>query len=79
VVGPLEAPETRALAGEVWRRPGANTVLAVAAPDDIQAPATVELLRDRTIQDGRAAAYVCERFVCKLPVTEPNALAEQLS
>jgi uncharacterized protein YyaL (SSP411 family) len=79
VVGPLEAQETRALADEVWRRPGANTVLAVAAPGDIQAPATVELLRDRTIQGGRSTAYVCERFVCKLPVTEPNALAEQLS
>ena len=79
VVGPLEAPETRALAGEVWRRPGANTVLAVAAPDDTQAASTVELLRDRTLQEGRAVAYVCERFVCKLPVTEPTALAEQLT
>jgi uncharacterized protein YyaL (SSP411 family) len=39
----------------------------------------VELLRDRTLQEGRAVAYVCERFVCKLPVTEPTALAEQLT
>ncbi|HEY2803875.1 MAG TPA: thioredoxin domain-containing protein [Actinomycetota bacterium] len=79
VVGPLETPQTRALAGEVWRRPGANTVLAVAAPDDGEAAGTVELLRDRTMRDGRAAAYVCERFVCELPVTDPEALAEQLS
>jgi uncharacterized protein YyaL (SSP411 family) len=79
VVGPLDAPETRALAREVWRRPGANTVLAVAAPDDAHSADAVELLRDRVVQDGRAAAYVCERFVCKLPVAEPDALAEQLS
>jgi uncharacterized protein YyaL (SSP411 family) len=79
VLGPLEAPETRALASKVWRRPGTNTVLAVAAPDDGGAAGAVELLRDRTVQDGRATAYVCERFVCKLPVTDPEALAEQLS
>jgi uncharacterized protein YyaL (SSP411 family) len=36
------------------------------------------LLRDRTTVDGRPAAYVCENFGCRLPVTEPSALAEEL-
>jgi uncharacterized protein len=79
VVGPVDAPETRALVAEVWTRPGTNTVLAVADPGDAEATEAVELLRDRPMTDGRATAYVCERFVCKLPVSEPEALAEQLS
>ncbi|MEA2271773.1 MAG: uncharacterized protein QOI98_481 [Solirubrobacteraceae bacterium] len=35
---------------------------------------TVPLLKDRPPIDGRPAAYVCERFVCKRPVTDPGEL-----
>jgi len=38
-----------------------------------------ELFEGRTLRDGRAAAYFCERFVCALPVAEPAALAELLA
>jgi uncharacterized protein YyaL (SSP411 family) len=55
-----------------------NIVLAVAAPDDAIAVGTVPLLRDRAARDRRATAYVCERFTCKLPVTDPSSLREQL-
>jgi uncharacterized protein len=45
-----------------------HLVLAGGAADG------VPLLQDRTPVDGRPAAYVCEHFVCKAPVTEPEEL-----
>jgi uncharacterized protein YyaL (SSP411 family) len=38
----------------------------------------VPLLADRRPVDGRAAAYVCERFACQAPVTDPDTLAALL-
>ena len=36
------------------------------------------LLADRAERDGRATAYVCQRFACQLPVTDADALRAQL-
>ena len=79
IIGDPTATATLALAAvvtnEVYRP---NIVLAVAAPDDELAARTIPLLRDRVAQDGLATAYVCERFTCKLPVTDLASLREQL-
>ncbi len=79
IVGDPNEGSTRSLAGEVWRRFLPTTVLAVAGPDDEAARGLIPLLADRTLRDGRPAAYVCQHFACRMPVTEPAELAAQLS
>jgi uncharacterized protein YyaL (SSP411 family) len=36
------------------------------------------LLSGRTAVDERPAAYVCQNFTCRLPVTDPSDLKRQL-
>src|SRR3989304_5139494 len=80
IVGDPAAEETRALVAEVTsRRFLPNHVLAVAAPEEAASRDAVALLRERVETGGRPTAYVCERFACKLPVTDPRALVEQLT
>jgi uncharacterized protein len=77
IVGDPEEPNTRALVDEVVRarwRP--NLVLAVEPSAD--ADETVPLLASRSAVDGAPTAYVCQRFVCRLPVTSRAELATQL-
>jgi uncharacterized protein YyaL (SSP411 family) len=79
IVGDPESSATHALVREVTvERFMPNHVLAVAAPDDADAPDVVPLLAGRHQLDGSPTAYVCERFACNLPVTEPVELAAQL-
>jgi uncharacterized protein YyaL (SSP411 family) len=65
-----------ALAAVVREAPRPHLVLA-AGPGGV--PTEVPLLEQRTPVDGRAAAYVCERFACKRPVTEPEELRALLA
>ncbi len=79
IIGSMDDPAARALADEVLTvRFLPNTVVAIAAPDDEEAIEAVALLRDRPQVNGSPTAYVCERFACRLPVTQREDLAEQL-
>jgi uncharacterized protein YyaL (SSP411 family) len=80
IIGNPGDPDTAALAAEVWNRFLPGRVLAVSSPDDavIAASKGFALLDGRTEQDGQPTAYVCERFVCRLPVTTPADLAALL-
>jgi uncharacterized protein YyaL (SSP411 family) len=68
LVGPGREPLERTLRGRF--RP--HVVAAGGEPDG------VPLLEGREPVDGRAAAYVCERFACQRPVTEPAELEQLL-
>ncbi|MGH7413503.1 MAG: thioredoxin domain-containing protein, partial [Candidatus Rokuibacteriota bacterium] len=61
----------------IFRRYQPNRVV-VGAAAGTSAGAGLPLLAERGAVDGRPAAYVCRRYVCQLPVTEPEALARQL-
>ena len=75
VVGDPEDPATQALLGVVYRRYLPHTVVALKRPDEEN---PLPLLEGRGLVDGKPAAYVCENFACKLPVTDGEALGELL-
>jgi uncharacterized protein YyaL (SSP411 family) len=50
----------------------------VGAPEGQGAELT-PLLAERSAVDGQATAYLCECFTCKLPVTDAQALRDQLA
>jgi uncharacterized protein YyaL (SSP411 family) len=70
----LVGEDLSALAETVRSEHRPHLVLA-GGPEGSPAP---ELLAERVAVDGRAAAYVCEHFTCKAPVTTPAALADLL-
>jgi hypothetical protein len=78
IVGEPGAADTRALLAELYRAYRPHVVVARLRPGDAAAAALTPLLQDREAVGGRATAYVCRNFVCKLPVSEPQDLAAQL-
>ena len=65
IAGDVDAPVARAALASF--RP--NAVVAVGPSDD------VPLLAGKQRVDGKTAVYVCERFACRAPVTEPEDVA----
>jgi uncharacterized protein YyaL (SSP411 family) len=67
-------PRDDALVGVVATRYLPNRVMAARTNGD--AP-DIALLRDKPVTDT-STAYVCERFVCQAPTSDPDELARQL-
>jgi uncharacterized protein YyaL (SSP411 family) len=81
IAGKIDAPATQALLAEVHRHFLPNTIALLADGGEGQRylGEKVEAIRAMSPLDGKPAAYVCENFTCKAPVTDPKALCELLS
>jgi uncharacterized protein len=81
IAGKKDAAETKALLKEVHRRFLPKTILLLADGREGQEflGERNEAIRAMSLVDGKPAAYVCENFTCKAPVTDSKALAELIS
>ncbi|MET1007971.1 MAG: N-acylglucosamine 2-epimerase, partial [Propionibacteriaceae bacterium] len=74
IVGDADDPGRSDLVRSAYRWAPAGSVVVAGAPDQPEVP----LLADRPLREGRATAYVCRGFVCRLPVTSVADLEGQL-
>ncbi len=79
VAGAPDDPRTRALLAAARAAAGPFDAIAAGDPADPAAAAAAPLLEGRTLVDGAPAAYVCRRFTCLAPVTDPAALSAALT
>jgi uncharacterized protein YyaL (SSP411 family) len=77
LIGDPSNDATRALLAVASGGYEPNRVVAVLA--DGAPESAIPLLEARVQVDGRPTAYVCRGFACRLPVTDPDALREQLA
>jgi uncharacterized protein YyaL (SSP411 family) len=78
IVGDPAADDTRALLAEVRKPFLPNRVVTQRNPRDEAAQIMIPLLAGRGQVGGLATAYVCRNYACRLPTTDPAALAAQL-
>jgi uncharacterized protein YyaL (SSP411 family) len=80
IAGKKDAPETKALLEEVHRHFLPKTILLLADGGEGQKylGEKNEAIRAMSLVEGKPAAYVCENFTCKAPVTDPKKLGELL-
>ena len=81
IVGQKDSEETKKLLKTIHSRYIPNRIIALLDPESKNAEELakkVPLLSGRELIDGKATAYVCENFICQLPVTSPDELVKQL-
>ena len=78
IVGDRKNHATTKLVHEVFRNYLPNRVFVGASGESTGDGSDLPLLQDRHLINGRPTAYVCENYVCQLPVNDPADLAKQL-
>jgi uncharacterized protein YyaL (SSP411 family) len=81
IAGKIDSEQTRELLKEVHRHFLPNKILILADGGEGQKffSEKNEAIGAMSPVDGKPAAYVCENFTCKAPVTDPKALRDLLS
>jgi len=81
IAGKIDNDATKALLAEVRRHFLPKKILILADSGDGQKffSEKNEAIPAMSPIDGKSAAYVCENFTCKAPVTDPKALGKLLS
>jgi uncharacterized protein len=77
IIGQPDARDTLDLLGVVREQYRPNMVVALR-PAEQRDDGTIPLLSGRAALDGHATAYVCQRFACRRPVTDADALRAEL-
>ena len=80
IAGEKDKADTKKLLSEVRAHylPSATLILADQGEGQKYLGEKLEAIRAMRKVDGKAAAYVCEDFTCKAPVTDANALRKLL-
>jgi uncharacterized protein YyaL (SSP411 family) len=81
IVGPRNRPDTERLHRVLVSRYRPFTIVIPIEPGPSQEALAAELpwIGAMTMKDGQAAAYVCENFACREPVTGAERLLSALS
>jgi len=81
IAGKKDSPETKALLREVHRHFLPNTIVILADANEGQKyfGEKNEAIRAMSLVEGKPAAYVCENFTCKAPVTDVKQLSDLLN
>jgi uncharacterized protein YyaL (SSP411 family) len=77
LIGELEAEDTQTMLQTLFKPYRPNQVVAATRAGEVAGHP--ELVEGRPTQNGRATAYVCQRFTCKRPVTTAAELEELLA
>ena len=78
IVGDRSDEGTKALLNAVYSRFLPNKVVAGMTSEDDPIAEELGLLEGRVLIGGKPTAYVCQNYACQMPVTDPEALLEQL-
>ena len=78
IVADPSSHEALSFVAEVYSRYLPNKVVALKGPGDDRAAESIGLLADRSMVDGKPAAYVCRNYTCLLPATTREELGARL-